>query len=156
MRRACPRRASPLPCSAGLEPDFDQTIMPHTPPDIRARGLTVLCECLADQFAPPPKVYLDRGMARAVHWPSNLQTALRHSKIMIQLLTPHYFTSAWCMAQHAQAREKLLGLAGLEHIWHHSRAHRCFAVARWSTDQIGLPGRGCCPTIGAVPPAATW
>jgi hypothetical protein len=75
-----------------------------------------LCECLADQFAPPPRVYLDRGMARAVHWPSDLQTALLHSKIMIQLLTPHYFTSAWCMAElrSMQAREKLLGLAGPE------------------------------------------
>jgi hypothetical protein len=31
----------------------------------------------------------------------------------------------------------LLG-AGLERLWHHSRAHRFFATARWSTDQIGL------------------
>jgi TIR domain-containing protein len=59
-----------------------------------------LCECLADQFAPPLKVYMDRAtMPRAVHWPSDLQAALRHSKIMIQLLTPPYFTSPWCMAE---------------------------------------------------------
>ncbi|EWM12092.1 transposase [Kutzneria sp. 744] len=31
----------------------------------------------------------------------------------------------------------LLG-ACLERLWHHSRAHRFFAAARWSTDQIGL------------------
>src|ERR1700736_2548764 len=31
----------------------------------------------------------------------------------------------------------LLG-AGLERLWHHSRAHRFFAVARWSTDSVGL------------------
>ena len=31
----------------------------------------------------------------------------------------------------------LLG-ACLEHLWHHSRAHRFFAAARWSTDQVGL------------------
>ncbi|EWM12153.1 transposase [Kutzneria sp. 744] len=31
----------------------------------------------------------------------------------------------------------LLG-AGLERLWHHSRAHRFFAAARWSTDQVGL------------------
>jgi hypothetical protein len=31
----------------------------------------------------------------------------------------------------------LLG-ACLERLWHHSRAHRFFAAARWSTDQVGL------------------
>ena len=31
----------------------------------------------------------------------------------------------------------LLG-AGLEYLWHHSRAHRFFAAARWSADRIGL------------------
>jgi DDE superfamily endonuclease len=31
----------------------------------------------------------------------------------------------------------LLG-AGLEHSWHHARAHRFFATARWSTDALGL------------------
>jgi hypothetical protein len=75
-----------------------------------------LRECLADQCAPAPKVYMDREMPRAVHWPANLQHALRHSKIMIQLLTPHYYTSAWCMAEQRsmQAREKYLGLASPE------------------------------------------
>lgn len=74
-----------------------------------------LCECLADQFA-PLKVYMDREMPRAVHWPSNLQSALRHSKIMVQLLTPPYFESKWCMAElrSMQAREEMLGLAGSE------------------------------------------
>jgi hypothetical protein len=28
--------------------------------------------------------------------------------------------------------------AGLERCWHHSRAHRLFAVARWSADAVGL------------------
>ena len=28
--------------------------------------------------------------------------------------------------------------AGLERIWHHSRAHRFFSHARWSPDQVGL------------------
>ena len=73
-----------------------------------------LRECLADQFAPPPEVYMDRVMPRAVHWPSHLQIALRHSKIMIQLLSPNYFTSRWCMAElrSMRAREEMLGLAG--------------------------------------------
>lgn len=75
-----------------------------------------LGECLADHFAPPPKVYMDRAMPRAVHWPSELQIALRHSKIMIQMLTPNYFESKWCMAELSsmRAREEILGLAGPE------------------------------------------
>ena len=28
--------------------------------------------------------------------------------------------------------------AGLEQLWHHNRAHRFFAVARWSSDTVGL------------------
>ncbi|SHF83215.1 TIR domain-containing protein [Streptoalloteichus hindustanus] len=75
-----------------------------------------LRECLADQIAPAPRVYVDQTMPRAVHWPSNLQYALRHSKIMVQLLTPQYFVSPWCMAEwrSMQARERALGLAGLK------------------------------------------
>ena len=28
--------------------------------------------------------------------------------------------------------------AGLERVWQHSRAHRFFAVTRWSSDTVGL------------------
>jgi DDE superfamily endonuclease len=28
--------------------------------------------------------------------------------------------------------------AGLDQVWHHSRAHRMFANARWSSDALGL------------------
>jgi hypothetical protein len=73
-----------------------------------------LIECLADQLAPAPKVYIDWTMPRGVAWPDNLQNALRHSKIMVQLLTPPYFQSPWCLAEwHSmRKREKMLGLAG--------------------------------------------
>lgn len=73
-------------------------------------------DCLADQIAPPLRIYVDRTMPRAVHWPANLQRALQHSKIMIQLLTPPYYQSEWCMAelQSMRAREQLLGLASAE------------------------------------------
>ena len=76
-----------------------------------------LRDCLADQFGSSLKVYMDRRtMPRAVHWPSELQIALRHSKIMIQLLTPGYFESKWCLAElfSMRAREEMLGLAGLQ------------------------------------------
>jgi len=75
-----------------------------------------LMDCLADQVAPSPRIYVDHEMPRAVHWPSSLQNALRHSKVMVQLLTPHYYESEWCLAElrSMQARERLLGLAGTE------------------------------------------
>ncbi len=42
----------------------------------------------------------------------------------------------------AQTRRRtvcgMLTGAGLHHRWHHSQAHRFFALARWSTDAIGL------------------
>jgi hypothetical protein len=28
--------------------------------------------------------------------------------------------------------------AGLDQLWHHSRAHRLFALARWSSDALEL------------------
>jgi hypothetical protein len=42
----------------------------------------------------------------------------------------------------AQTRRRtvcgMLTGAGLERVWHHSRAHRLFALARWSADAVGL------------------
>ena len=75
-----------------------------------------LVEYLADESAPEPRVYMDRTMPRAVEWAHNLENSLRHSKIMIQLLTPPYFESDWCMAEleSMQAREAMLGLAGAD------------------------------------------
>jgi hypothetical protein len=75
-----------------------------------------LAECLADECAPAPRIYVDKVMPRAVQWAHNLENSLRHSKIMIQLLTPHYFESDWCMAEleSMRAREAMLGLAGAD------------------------------------------
>ncbi len=75
-----------------------------------------LVEYLADECTPAPRVYMDRTMPRAVEWAHNLENSLRHSKVMIQLLTPHYFESDWCMAEleSMRAREALLGLAGAD------------------------------------------
>lgn len=72
-------------------------------------------ECLADQIAPAPRVFIDKEMPRGVHWPSELQKALLHSKILIPLFDPQYFGSDWCLAEwkSMQEREKLLGLASL-------------------------------------------
>src|SRR4051794_15487444 len=45
----------------------------------------------------------------------------------------------------AQTRRRtvcgMLTGAGLDQVWHHSRAHRLFTTARWSADALGLVGR---------------
>ena len=57
--------------------------------------------------------------------------------------TPTYRTfTGLAIGLIAQTRRRtvcgmLLG-AGLERLWHHSRAHRFFAAARWSADRLGL------------------
>src|SRR4051812_30764554 len=33
--------------------------------------------------------------------------------------------------------------AGLDQVWHHSRAHRLFTTARWSADALGRWARSC-------------
>lgn len=75
-----------------------------------------LQDCLADQLAPAPTVYMDRTMPRGVHWPSELQKALRHTKIILPVFTPQYFESRWCRAElgSMRERERMLGLASLE------------------------------------------
>jgi hypothetical protein len=72
-----------------------------------------LQDCLADQIAPAPTLFVDKNMERGVHWPSELENALCHSKVMVSVLTPPYFTSRWCMAEwdSMREREKLLGIA---------------------------------------------
>lgn len=78
--------------------------------------VTKFQECLQDQGASSSRVFLDRTMRKAVHWPSELQKALHRSKIMIAVLTPPYFDSAWCMAElrSMYEREKLLGFADVD------------------------------------------
>lgn len=73
-------------------------------------------DCLADQAAPTPTVFLDKTMRRGVDWPGELEKALLHTKILMVVLTPPYFESRWCMAElHTmQAREKMLGLANAD------------------------------------------
>lgn len=73
-------------------------------------------DCLVDEFAPAPKVFLDTGIPHGSHWPEALRKALLHSKIMVAVLTPPYWESSWCMAEwkSMRAREKKLGLTGVE------------------------------------------
>lgn len=72
-----------------------------------------LRDCLVDQIAPAPKVFLDKTMRRGVDWPAEIRNALHHSKIMVAVLTPPFFESPWCIAELRSmfAREQMLGLA---------------------------------------------
>ncbi|MEV6603667.1 TIR domain-containing protein [Kutzneria sp. NPDC051319] len=78
--------------------------------------LPALNVCLADEIAPTPMIYVDYTMPKAVDWPSSLQRALQRSKIMVQVLAPHYFQSQWCMAEWHSMRERqrMLGLTTVE------------------------------------------
>jgi hypothetical protein len=73
-----------------------------------------LLDCLGDQLAQAPTVFLDEEMEPGVHWPSRLENALLRTKILITIFTPPYFRSRWCMAewQSMRDRERLLGLTG--------------------------------------------
>ena len=73
-------------------------------------------DCLIDYVSPLPKVFLDKDIPVGGHWPKELQHALRHSKILIPILSAPYFESPWCMAElrSMQAREKMLGLTTLD------------------------------------------
>jgi hypothetical protein len=73
-------------------------------------------DCLTDHMTSSPKIFMDKAMERAVDWPAALEKALHRSKIMIAVLTPRYFQSAWCMAElrSMRARERKLGLASPE------------------------------------------
>jgi hypothetical protein len=78
--------------------------------------LPSLIDCLIDELGPEPTVFLDTSMPRGVHWPAQLEKALRCSKIMIAVLSAPYFVSSWCMAEwkNMEAREDLLGLASAQ------------------------------------------
>src|SRR5215475_7953130 len=45
-----------------------------------------LKDCLADQMAPVPPVFVDKKMPRAVSWPDELRKALHESKILLAVL----------------------------------------------------------------------
>jgi hypothetical protein len=78
--------------------------------------LPVLQDCLADEIAPAPKIYVDYLMSKGSDWPSNLKRALLRSKIMVQVLAPHYFESRWCLAEWHSMRERqnMLGYATVD------------------------------------------
>jgi hypothetical protein len=74
----------------------------------------VLKNCLEDEMDRPPDVFVDEQLEVGQYWPNELEQILSHSRYLLAVWAPPYFTSAWCMAewQSMVARERLLGIPG--------------------------------------------
>ena len=61
--------------------------------------VTVLTDCLSDEIERRPKIFLDTRMDTGSYWPIEMERGLRHSRLMIAVLSPPYFSSKWCTAE---------------------------------------------------------
>jgi len=73
-----------------------------------------LRDCLSDELADEPRIFLDVAQDPGTPWPANLRYALQRSRLMVAVLSPPYFRSRWCLAewQTILRREQMLGLDG--------------------------------------------
>jgi hypothetical protein len=73
----------------------------------------LLVDCLSDQLDWEPKVFFDLEAETGSHWPSMLEDALLHSKMLVGVWSPPYFRSAWCLAEWKTmlAREQIVAPA---------------------------------------------
>ncbi|GAA1288603.1 toll/interleukin-1 receptor domain-containing protein [Saccharothrix xinjiangensis] len=71
----------------------------------------VLHHCLADELDREPRIFLDVEIDTGTRWPDRLEEALRGSRLLLPVLSPQYFRSAWCLAEWRSAadREALVG-----------------------------------------------
>jgi hypothetical protein len=71
-----------------------------------------LREWLDCYAAASARIFIDQDNEEGDHWPTRLQAALAHSKYLIAVWSPQYFTSPWCCAEwrSMRQREDLLGL----------------------------------------------
>lgn len=70
----------------------------------------LLVDCLSDQLDWEPKVFFDLEAETGSDWPSMLEQALLHSKMLVAVWSPPYFRSAWCLAEweSMRAREQVV------------------------------------------------
>ncbi|UOZ11350.1 TIR domain-containing protein [Amycolatopsis sp. WQ 127309] len=73
----------------------------------------LLRDCLADELATPPRIFLDVEQETGTYWPARLERALRHSRLLVAVWSPPYFQSPWCLAELTtmSAREQVAGRA---------------------------------------------
>lgn len=78
--------------------------------------LGMLRSHLSNEMADAPKVFWYKEQVTGVDWKKNLKKVLCHSRILVAILSPHYFRSDWCMSEFHSVveREKILGLGELE------------------------------------------
>ena len=51
-------------------------------------------------YPPPARVYVaPREMKPGDIWPNELQEALKGSKVLVAICSPHYFVSGWCQSE---------------------------------------------------------
>jgi hypothetical protein len=51
-------------------------------------------------YPPPARVYVaPREMKPGDVWPLKLQEALKYSKVLVAICSPHYFVSGWCKSE---------------------------------------------------------
>ena len=73
--------------------------------------LPALQSALGDELGRVPRIFSDTMLEPGANWQDSLTEALRRSKMMVAVLAPSYFSSAWCATEWntMQARERLLG-----------------------------------------------
>lgn len=64
-----------------------------------------------------PRIFWFKEQETGIHWKENLKKVLPRSRILVAVLSPHYFRSEWCMAEFKSMheREKKLGLGSVEY-----------------------------------------
>jgi TIR domain len=76
----------------------------------------VLTNCLIDETGQKPRIFLDTRIDTGSYWPNELERGLRHSRLMVAVLSPPYFASRWCLAEWGTMilRERVLNMTTVE------------------------------------------
>jgi len=64
-----------------------------------------------------PRVFWYKEQTTGTHWQKNLKKVLPKSRVLVAILSPHYFRSDWCMAEFEsmRAREEQLRMGSVEY-----------------------------------------
>ena len=94
-----------------------------------------LTEKLQERSGEIPKIFFDQiDNEPGVHWPENLQNAVKTSKILLSICSPSYFYSAWCKSEWESfsERERILGINGLRIPVRHNDCENFLGGIAWS------------------------
>ena len=87
---------------------------------VREHFYRALREWLGNEMADEPRIFVDWDQNGGTSWPESLERALLRSKVMVAVLSPPYFRSAWCLAEWESmwARHRALGYGTSDHPRH--------------------------------------